>query len=85
MDAKYANMMFSFEPKATDDCEILCSECNQWSHIADWEECSTFCEACGDHYGIQCPRCGHAHDAVWNKDQKSRAIGASPMDSQEGK
>lgn len=76
MDANYANTMFSFEPEATDDCEILCSECDQWSPISEWEECSTFCEDCGDHYGMQCPKCHRDQDAVWDTDQKSRAVGS---------
>lgn len=47
-------------------CEIQCPECKEWSNHNDWIESSVYCELCGDHSAIQCPKCDERFDHVWS-------------------
>lgn len=56
---------WTFTPrKPTERDEIQCHECNAWSPATEWSETYVYCEACGDHDAIQCPRCDYPHDHV---------------------
>lgn len=47
---------------------IKCPECNEWTSIKEWKEGETYCEDCGSHYGIICPKCEEIFDHVWHPD-----------------
>lgn len=53
-------------------CEIQCPECNKWSNHKKWIETEVYCEACGSHSGIQCPKCDEVFDHVWSPEFKVR-------------
>lgn len=55
---------WKFSAPIADDSEIQCQECAVFSPLAEWEEDSVYCEACGDHDALVCPRCGEYHDYV---------------------
>lgn len=44
---------------------IRCSACGEWSHHGGWKEVDVYCEVCGEHAAIRCPKCGEDFDHVW--------------------
>lgn len=48
-------------------CEIQCPHCDEWTHSDLYTECETYCEDCGEHYGMKCPLCDYCIDGVYNK------------------
>lgn len=61
--------MWAFEPDLSDESEVFCRECGEWSPIADWTEGEIDCETCGSHSAIMCPQCGEAYDHVWSSNE----------------
>jgi len=57
--------VFSFDVKPKEGCEIHCPECNEWSSHYDWEESETYCDICGSHVAMVCPKCGEVFDSVF--------------------
>lgn len=48
--------------RATKRSQILCAECGKYSYATKWKETSIPCEDCGEHNGIECPKCGEKFD-----------------------
>ncbi len=59
---------FSFVPRnrnpyyGVEDAEVRCRECTEWSPGLEWQDCEPYCEECGSHAGVMCPRCGEQFD-----------------------
>lgn len=47
---------------------ILCSECKEFSPFQEWREGEVWCEDCGEHSALICPKCEHHYDHVWAKE-----------------
>lgn len=68
MKAKDVLHTWAFTPNPTDDSEVECRECGEWSQLAEWEEGFVDCDTCGDHSSMVCPKCGENYDHVWSND-----------------
>jgi len=64
-----------FEPELQEKSEVLCPECKEWSDISDWSEGSVFCELCGEHATMVCPKCEEQFDHVGYEIFKTRLKG----------
>lgn len=63
---------FEFSEELTDESQILCEECGEWSLAKDWINLEIQCDICGDHPGIMCPKCDEVYDHVWSDEFKAR-------------
>ena len=72
MKAADADFLWAFKPRLTDDSEVLCPTCRQWSPFSGWTEGTTYCEECDEHATIVCPLCEAGHDHVWAKAFQTR-------------
>lgn len=47
-----------------DDTLIQCNDCLEFSTIKTWmfQEDGMYCETCGSHDAVICPKCNEAHD-----------------------
>lgn len=59
--------LWDFDGPVVDDSVVVCPECNEPSQLADWREGSSYCEDCGDHSAMVCPKCEHHVDHVWQR------------------
>lgn len=59
---------WKFEPKVQKNSEILCPECDSWSHYSEWELGFIDCELCGEHDAIRCPECFYGVDFLHMED-----------------
>ncbi len=57
--------VFSFDVKPKEGCEIHCPECGEWSSHHDWEEAELYCDICGGHIAMKCPKCDEVFDSVF--------------------
>ena len=57
---------WAFTVAPTDDCDVRCRECGEFSPLTEWEEGSVDCECCGDHDAMVCPACGECEDHVYS-------------------
>ena len=57
--------MFEFSKELTDDSEIKCPMCGEWSKAVEWKDGLSYCEDCGDHCALTCPNCDDQYDHVW--------------------
>jgi ribosomal protein S27E len=48
---------------------VKCPECGETSPATEWEDTYVYCELCGDHAGIRCPKCSEAFEHVWGSDR----------------
>ena len=65
MDIIELNTWWKFNPPdLTEGDEIQCPECRQFSSHKDWNEGEIFCEECGEHFAVVCPKCNKAYDSV---------------------
>lgn len=51
--------------------------CGEWSPDAEWSETEAFCEDCGSHPAIACPKCDAVFDTVY-EDVPTRSAPAPP-------
>lgn len=65
MTPRDAERFWKFDAKVEEDSLILCSECKEASPLREWTEGSVFCEDCGDHLAMECPRCEWRFDHVY--------------------
>jgi len=64
--------LWKFSPDLTEGCEIKCHECAEWSCHTDWTETVVYCEDCGEHSAIECPKCGEVFEHVWSSTFETR-------------
>jgi Zn finger protein HypA/HybF involved in hydrogenase expression len=55
---------FDFYSELEENSEILCPECEEWSHQSDWFETEVGCEDCGSHLAMGCPVCDERFDTI---------------------
>lgn len=48
---------------------LKCPECGEKSPLGEWKDCEPYCEDCDNHAGIQCPKCDHMFDHVWDSEK----------------
>ena len=60
-----ANFWFNFSHEIDEKSEIECSECKEYSNIQQWTDGYAYCEDCGDHNAIVCPKCDWPIDHIW--------------------
>lgn len=70
---------WEFDPELTENSEILCPECHEWSHVSEWRESEVGCEDCGSHAAIVCPLCDEYHDHIFAETFQSRAAPNYPF------
>jgi hypothetical protein len=63
---------FNIKPELKEGDEIQCKDCEEWVSHNEWLSTVEYCETCGTHEAIKCPKCGGVFDMVWTKDIKSR-------------
>jgi hypothetical protein len=53
--------IWKFTKKPADDSEVKCPECEIFSPLSEWTdgEGSKWCETCGYHNVMSCPKCGY--------------------------
>lgn len=56
---------FDFSGTLTPQSKILCPECLEYSAAIEWKHWDAYCEICGDHAAIVCPKCDDFLDHVW--------------------
>jgi DNA-directed RNA polymerase subunit RPC12/RpoP len=66
---------WKFNPEIEEGSEIKCNECGAWSPHVEWAETEVYCEDCGEHAAIECPKCGMSHDHVWSDTFETRKVG----------
>jgi len=49
-----------------ENSKVKCQFCGKLSDNQDWEETTIFCEDCGEHPAIRCPKCDEVVDLVMN-------------------
>ncbi len=59
---------WAFTAPISDESEVKCNECGEFSPLSDWTEGYVGCEDCGDHDAMRCPRveCEHCEDHVYS-------------------
>lgn len=45
--------------------ELRCLKCGTVSLRSEWKDCFVPCEDCGDHCGVECPKCSAQFESVW--------------------
>jgi hypothetical protein len=61
---------------ATEEFEfdsLVCPECEDKSPTSEWPDCDVYCEDCGEHVAVMCPRCEERFDCVWGYDKVRKA------------
>lgn len=48
-----------------DDDVVCCSDCKQWTPLADWIDSYVGCEDCGEHTATVCPECDTQYDVIF--------------------
>ena len=56
---------FRIDPEPIEGCEIKCPECGEWSFHTEWRATEVYCEDCGTHEAMRCPKCQDDIDNVW--------------------
>lgn len=64
--------MYRFNPSLSEGDEIKCHECNEFSPHGDWIDTEVYCEDCGSHPAIKCPKCHAIEDYVWHDPFETR-------------
>lgn len=49
--------------------DVQCPDCKEISPAESWIDREPYCEDCGEHAGIQCPKCSSIFDHVWDGDK----------------
>jgi len=62
---KDATRCWKFDAAVDEDSLVLCSECQEASPLREWKEDTVYCEDCGDHLAMGCPRCDYLFDHVF--------------------
>lgn len=57
--------LWKFTANVNDDSRVVCPECREDSPLAAWVEGEAYCELCGSHPTMVCPKCGEGQDHVW--------------------
>ena len=65
---------WDFIPELTEESEIHCNECGEWSHMKDWTMGEVGCQDCGSHAALVCPLCGEYFDHVWSYPFETRPL-----------
>lgn len=79
MKAKEA-WAWEFTQELSNSSEVRCPDCKEWSPLAEWNESEVFCEDCGDHAAMQCPKCEERFDHVHGPTFEAR----DPASSKDG-
>ena len=70
INSKYEHFFyFDFTQELTDNSQIKCPECKEWSLATEWKHIPVYCNVCGDHPGILCPKCDELFDHVWDDEE----------------
>lgn len=43
-----------------------CPWCKETTPDREWEDASFWCDRCGEHAGVECPKCGARFDLVYD-------------------
>ena len=55
---------WDFNADINDNSKIKCHECKEVSSISEWTESEVYCELCGEHSAIKCPKCDERFDMI---------------------
>jgi hypothetical protein len=64
MTAKEAEEYWDFDSPISDISTIECPECEESSALRSWTIGAIYCDLCGEHDAIWCPKCHQPIDSV---------------------
>ena len=50
---------------------VKCPECKELVKVSDFIETESYCEDCGSHLAIECPKCSAIFDIIWSEEDFS--------------
>lgn len=62
-----AESLWSFTAPITEESLIECPECKEASPLSEWQESEVYCEDCGSHAAMMCPKCEERFDHVYQE------------------
>lgn len=66
MEVSRVTGVWQFHPPLEDDRdEVVCSSCKEATALSEWLEGSVYCEDCGEHTAMVCPKCREPFDHVY--------------------
>jgi ribosomal protein S27E len=56
------NINFMFDGTVPEN--VKCPSCLETSPATEWEDTDIYCEDCGDHAAVRCPKCEEVFDTI---------------------
>ena len=57
---------WEFTDEPTEGCELKCPTCGEFSAHTLWYESEIYCETCGEHVALSCPKCRGQIDMIYH-------------------
>lgn len=67
IDENWENFFcFDFSEEVCSTSLFKCAECGEWVPALEWKHVDNYCEICGDHAALMCPKCEQIFDSVFD-------------------
>ena len=67
MTAEDTRCLWKFTTELFNESIVICPDCKVPSPLSEWNEGEVYCEDCGSHAAMVCPRCEDRFDHVYQE------------------